>query len=157
MIKKIDRIAFEFWAGIGSKSDLENWAEEQLRKDAPHPDACELFNLSNEKAEKESIRLANEITGFNPTSEKGEKWAQEILSEYCKKLLNDEITPIQLCNLVNQFDGGFLGARDIGEGLAYYPDWLGDLWNSCDWCDESWSLSNSPHLIEEVRKILNRT
>jgi hypothetical protein len=154
MNKQIDRIAFEFWSGIGSKSDLEDWAEEQLRKDDPHPDACELFNLSDEDAEKESIRLAKEIAGFSPTSEQGEKWAQELLSEYCQKLLDEEITPLQFCNLVNQFDGGFLGARDIGEGLAYYPEWLGDLWNNCDWCDESWDLANSPHLAEEAKKVM---
>lgn len=156
-MKKIDRIAFEFWSGIGSKSDLEDWAEEELRKDEPHPDACELFNLSYDDAEKESIRLAKEITGFSPTSELSEKWAQELLSIYCKKLLSEEITPFQFCSLVNQFDGGFLGARDIGEGLAYYPEWLGKLWNNCDWCDESWTLSSSPHLAEEARKVISGT
>ena len=157
MTKQIDKIAFEFWAGVGSKSDLEDWAEDQLRKNDPHPDACELFNLSDEEAEKKSISLATEITGFNPTSEQSEEWAKELLAEHCSKLLNEEITPAQFCNLVNQFDGGFLGARDIGEGLAYYPEWLGQLWNNCDWCDESWSISNSPHLVEEAKKVLKRT
>ncbi len=157
MTKQIDKIAFEFWAGVGCKSDLEDWAEDQLKKDSPHPDACELFNLSNDEAKEKSIWLANEILGFSPTSELGEKWAKELLTLYCKKLLNEEVKPIEFCNLVNQFDGGFLNARDIGEGLAYYPEWLGELWNCCDWCDESWLLSNSPHLAEEAKKVQNQT
>lgn len=52
MTKEIDRIAFEFWSGIGSRSELEDWAVNQLRNDDSHPDACELFNLSNDDAEK---------------------------------------------------------------------------------------------------------
>lgn len=154
MNKQIDRIAFEFWSGIGSKSDLEDWAEEQLRKDDPHPDVYELFNLSDVDAEKESVRLAIEIADFSPTSEQSEKWAKEILVEHCQKLLKEEITPLQFCNLVNQFESCFLGARDVGDGLAYYPEWLGDLCNCCDWCDKSWDLSNSSHLAEEAKKIM---
>jgi len=157
MIKNINRIAFEFWAGVGSVSDLDDWAEDQLRNENSHPDACELFNLSYEKAEKESIRLACQINNFKVTSEASEEWAKSLLLEYSKKLLNEEIKPIFFCNLVNMFDGAFLGVRDIGEGLAYYPEWLGDLWNCCDWCDESWSLVNSSHLADEVKKYIYKT
>lgn len=30
---------------------------------------------------------------------------------------------------------------------------MGDLWNNCDWCDDSWTHENSPSLVEEVRKV----
>ena len=154
MIKQLDRIAFEYWAGVGSKLDLEAWAESELRKDVPHADACEMFNLSEEEAEKNSIRLAAEVLNFEPVSEKGEKWAKVLLKQYCKKLLSEEITPFEFCRLVQVFDANFLGLRTLENGSLEYPAWLGDLWNNCDWCDETWSLSNSTHLEAEARKVL---
>jgi len=48
----------------------------------------------------------------------------------------------------------FLGIRETSKYELEYPLWLGDLWNACDWCDESWSLSNSPHLKEEADKVI---
>ena len=126
-----------------------------MRSGDPHPDAHELFNLGYEKAEHESARLAEEITGFIPTSEQGEKWGQEILLDFCEKLLREELAPYDFCQLVRQFDGGFLGAREMDdEKVVYYPEWLGDLWNDCDWCDGRWTLSNSPELEKGVRKFL---
>ena len=154
MSKSLDRIAFEYWAGIGSKADLESWAETELRKEEPYPDACEMFNLSDDEAKKQSLRLAEEIIKFKPVSEKGEKWAKELLRQYCEKLLNEEIAPFEFCRLVQLFDASFLGMRTLDDGSLEYPDWLGDLWNNCDWCDETWNCSNSPHLIKEARKVL---
>ena len=154
MTKPLDRIAFEYWAGVGSKTDFEAWAVSELRKEEPHPDACEMFNLSEEEAEKQSIRLSAEILNFEPVSEKGEEWAKELLMEYCEKLLNEKITPFEFCRLVEVFDVNFLGIRTHEDGSLEYPEWLGDLWNNCDWCDETWTLSNSPHLAEEADKVL---
>ena len=153
-MKNLDKIAFEFWAGVGSMSDLENWAESELRKDNPHPDACELFGLSTEEAQKRSIALAEEILGFKPVSEQGEKLAKELLVGYCEKLIKKEITPMKFCLLVQLFDANYLGLRTLGDGSLEYPAWLGNLWNNCDWCDESWSLSSSPHLLEEAKKVI---
>ena len=112
--------------------------------------------LTQREAEKQSIRLAEEILGFKPISERGEKWSKELLTDYCEKLLSEEITPFQFCNLIQLFDSGFLGLRTVEDGFVYCPEWLGDLWNNCDWCDESWSLSNSPHLAGEANKVLKK-
>jgi hypothetical protein len=29
---------------------------------------------------------------------------------------------------------------------------MGNLYNACDWCDETWMLENSSHLSIEVKK-----
>ena len=155
MTKTIDKIAFEYWAGIGSKDDLENWATDELRKEEPHPDACELFNLTNEHQENQALRLAEELTDFKPVSEQGEIWAKELLSNYCESLLKEDMPPFDFCKLVQLFDASFLGIRTLSNGSLEYPEWLGDLWNNCDWCDESWTISTSPHLAKEALKVLN--
>ena len=154
MNKQIDRIAFEYWSGLGSSDDLEAWAEAELCKSNPHPDACELFSLSRHDAVKYSLKIAKESRGFDPVSELGETWAKELLHLYGAKLLNGEITPNVFCTLVNTYDANFMDFRKLDERTFEYPKWLGDLWSNCDWCDESWSLSNSPHLASEVKKVL---
>ncbi len=154
MNKSIDRIAFEFWAGIGSNIDLENWAESELLKDDPHPDACLLFGLPAEKAKEYALKLAEQITGFSPISEQGEIWSKELLASYCGELLIGKITPYRFCSLIQQFDYSFLGLHEEEEGKIYYPEWLGDLWNQCDWCEESWELSDFPRLAAEAEKVL---
>lgn len=157
MVKSLDKIAFELWAGSGEVKDLEDWAESELRKDNPHPDACELFNLSRHDAAEHALRLAKEILGFTPVSEKGEEWAIELLSQNCARLVAGEISPMKFCSLVQLFDANFIGMRTLEDGSLEYPEWLGDLWNHCDWCEDSWSQSNSPHLVAEARKIMEKT
>jgi len=154
MNKSIERIAFEFWAGIGSNNDLENWAESELLKDDPHPDACLLFGLTTEEAKDYALKLAEQTNGFSPISEQGEIWAKELLASYCDELLKGKITPYCFCSLIQLFDGSFLGLQEVEEGKTYYPEWLGDLWNQCDWCEEYWELINFPRLAAEAEKVL---
>ncbi len=156
MKKQIDKIAFEYWSNFGSKQDLEDWAEIELRKDNPHPDACELLSLNPLDAEKYSLKLAHELLGFHPVSELGEKYAKELLVVCGEKLLKGEISPSRFCRLVTTYDLSFLGMHRLENGDLEYPEWLGDLWNSCDCCDESSSLSNSPHLVAEVKKVIRQ-
>ncbi len=35
-----------------------------------------------------------------------------------------------------------------------HPSFIGDLYNACDWCDESWTLENAPYLVEEAERVL---
>ncbi|MCW1916522.1 hypothetical protein OJ996_23245 [Luteolibacter sp. GHJ8] len=30
---------------------------------------------------------------------------------------------------------------------------LGNLYNACDWCDDGWTLENSPYLAEEAGRV----
>ena len=154
-MSNISRIAFEFWSGIGNVETLEKWAEAELKKENPHPDACDLFGLVEAEAERISLVLAEEIEGFTPVSEQGEIWAKEILANFCEMVLSEKISPNKFCHLVQGYDANFLGLRENAAGELEYPVWLGDLWNACDWCDESWSISNSPHLKQEIEKVLN--
>jgi hypothetical protein len=154
MNKNIDEIAFKFWCDMGEVSELESWAAFELKKDEPHVDAGYLFHLNKHRAKDASLRLAQELMGFEPISEKGELLAIAVLKEQSKLLLDGKITPLSFCKLVQLFDRNFLGLRVLENGSLEYPLWLGDLWNCCDWCDESWAISNSPTLADEAKKVL---
>ena len=154
-MKSLNRIAMEYWCRVGDPKELDKWAENQLKNnEKPHPDVCELFNKTKEELEELILKIAEEQNGFVPVSEAGEKEAVDILIEISEKLIKKEITPNKFCYVVSLFDANFLGLRKTDENTLEYPNWLGDLWNNCDWCDESWTNSNSPHLIEEVNKML---
>jgi len=155
MSGEIRKIAFKYWAVIGSQEELENWAQQELLKNRqPHPDVYDLFNLTYEEAKKVALRLARDLHDFSPTSEQGEDWARELLHLYGQKLLDEKINVLTFCQLVQKFDNAFLDARPTDDDTVYYPEWLGNLWNWCDWCDETWTLESSPELVEEVRRIL---
>jgi hypothetical protein len=144
----------EYWCGIGDAKAVDEWAEDELLNNSePHPDVCELFGKSKEETRNLLFRIAQD-QGFVPVSEAGEKEAIEILIEISEKLINEEITPEKFCYVVTVFDTNFLGFRKIDKGIIEYPPWLGDLYASCDECDKTWTNSNSPHLIEEVKKML---
>ena len=119
-----------------------------------HPDVYELFNKDNSKAEELALKIANDLHGFTPDSEQSELWAKELLKDFAQKLLNEEISVFTFCEFVRLCDGWFLGSRPMEEGISYYPSWLGDLWNGCDWCDETWQLHHHPELEREIRSIL---
>lgn len=64
-----------------------------------------------------------------------------------------EIRPFELCRIFNNIEIGFMGAaRNLPVNIAYYPTWMGNLYNACDWCDETWTLEDNPHLLIEVEK-----
>ncbi len=33
---------------------------------------------------------------------------------------------------------------------------LGDLYNACDWCDDTWTLENAPYLAEESARVASK-
>ena len=69
-----------------------------------------------------------------------------------KEYLDNQILPLSICNLIMDIEVAFLSAsRGLPENIADYPEWLGSLWNACDWCDESWTFENSPHLETEIQ------
>ena len=146
----------EFWSGIGDATAAEEWAADQLLNNpSPHQDVHELlFKQSMGEIEQLLLRIARDQEGFEPISELGEKEAIDILVGACEKLISEEITPSHFCHIVRTYDGNYGDFKKIDAHTFEYPKWLGDLWNSCDWCDESWTNSNAPHLVAEAKNIL---
>jgi len=69
---------------------------------------------------------------------------------------NGNLSPLKLCTIFNNLESGFLDApRGLKNNIAYYPEWIGDLYDACDWCDETWTIENSPHLIDAIQHQIN--
>lgn len=69
---------------------------------------------------------------------------------------NGNLNPLKLCTIFSNLECGFLDApRRLKNNIAYYPKWIGDLYDACDWCDETWTIENSPHLIDAIQHQIN--
>lgn len=70
---------------------------------------------------------------------------------------NGNLSPLKLCTIFISLEIGFLDAlRGLKNNIAYYyPEWIGDLYDACDWCDETWTIENSPHLIDAIQHQIN--
>ncbi len=72
---------------------------------------------------------------FSKFDVKKEYYAQSILKEKCNALLEERITPFEFSKIIPEL-----------EILFDYPEWLGDLYNVFDWCDEN---TETNHYIKE--------
>lgn len=76
------------------------------------------------------------------------KFFLKILSAY----QDGNVTPFRLCTIFSSLEAGFIGApRNLAKSITYYPEWIGALYDACDWCDEAWTIENTPHLGEAVQ------
>ncbi|HEU5077066.1 MAG TPA: hypothetical protein VFU02_22905, partial [Polyangiaceae bacterium] len=64
------------------------------------------------------------------------------LGRLCEAVLDGTMSVPELCDTVARVDAVYTtpGLR------APYPRRLADLWNGCDWCDETWSLDDPGHM-----------
>ncbi|WP_180124369.1 hypothetical protein [Acinetobacter sp. YH12097] len=80
------------------------------------------------------------------------KFFLDVLADY----KNGNLNPLKLCKIFSNLEKGFLDApRGLENNIAYYPEWIGDLYDACDWCDETWTIENSPHLIDAIQHQIN--
>lgn len=65
-------------------------------------------------------------------------------------LLDGETTPYSFCRFFNSMEVQLITDSEFApDDVAF----LGDLYNCCDWCDDTWTLENSPHLAEEGARV----
>ncbi|EOR09038.1 hypothetical protein [Acinetobacter genomosp. 15BJ] len=116
----------------------------------------EFFELLDSAVNQESL-LLELIQTTDPSFSADSVEAEILTARYFLNILehykNGQIRPFDLCRIFNNIEIGFIGApRNLPVNIAYYPSWMGNLYNACDWCDETWTLENSSHLSIEVKK-----
>lgn len=101
-------------------------------------------------------------TFLEPNDGAFEWLSAEYLLHSLEDYLAQKIVPLQICTLIQKIESAMIEVGQLSpENIIYYPSWLGDLWNQCDWCDESWRFETHPHLaavietqIQEIAKWL---
>ena len=68
-------------------------------------------------------------------------------------LLDRQITPNTFCQFFNSMESELVISLDLSADEVAF---LGDLFNACDWCDETWTLESAPYLAEEATRVASR-
>jgi hypothetical protein len=68
-------------------------------------------------------------------------------------LLDRQITPATFCQFFNSMESELVISSDLSADEVAF---LGDLFNACDWCDETWTLESAPYLAEEASRVASR-
>lgn len=151
-MKSINRIAMEFWSGVGCLEALQAWIDNEVATNFDPP--REIYGCkveSYEEAENASYFFANFMNGFTPHSDEGELLAIEILTEHCKKLIEKKVSADDFLKLVRVYDANFI-ARDWDSKINF-PDWQGKLYNFSDTWGQPFDEEFLPELVGEVRKV----
>lgn len=154
-MKTAIEILIELWFGHLNLSQIHQWAADYIHEHGAKFDDEYFKILDSDLLESEALllALAKKIdSNFSKDSLSVEYFSAQYLLKALREYLNNQINPLILCNMITTIEATFQGAsRNLPEGVVYYPEWLGDLWNACDWCDESWTFENSPQLEAEIR------
>lgn len=76
-------------------------------------------------------------------SDQSEKITKRLFAERLREYLNDECKPNDICELFSRI-----------ESLFDFPEWLGDMYNACDWVQRETASSDCPYLGEEAARLL---
>ena len=83
----------------------------------------------------------------------------EDLLELCKSelkrqiglLLDKKITPSSFCEFFNLMESKLVFDSEFASDELTF---MGDLYNCCDWCDDTWTHDNSRHLTAEGIRVI---
>lgn len=156
-MKSYQEILIECWYDRTDRDSVIQWAKTFVKSHDHVPaEVFEIFDASEQHLKDILLRLSMTIDSeFSPQSLNAEILAAKYLINSINRYLNDEATPIDICRVVRKIDGGFMNApRDLPDNIAYYPYWLGNLYDSCDWCDNTWTMDSAPHLKQDLKNQL---
>ena len=157
-MKTAQEILVECWYDKTDTELITQWADTFVKNNDYIPEEVfEIFYAPKYHFEDILFRLSTAVEpDFSPQSLSAEILAAKYLINLIKRYLNDEITHMDICRVMNNIDRGFMDApRDLPDKVVYYPCWLGNLHSSCDWCDETWTNSNAPHLKQDLESQLS--
>ena len=152
---ELKRLAVLYWLGLSDPQAKDAWtmAEYETSSDPDH-NLHELL-INDPQTEDRLLNLAKSLLAFEPASKEGIEYAKLVLHSELHKFLNREVSAEAICSLVNRIDLQYLDAIPR-ENEFYYPTWIGDLWNCCEYCDDTWTLESSPHLVKEALAVLSQ-
>jgi hypothetical protein len=163
--EQLNRLAVEFWCGVGDLSELSAWADTaNAEMGEVHPDVWDIYaSPKAEQANRLLLKIAKEVNGFSPESFSAKPFAINALKKALTLFLSKELSVQELCKLVDSLDTVLViglpmegGIYDQPPRSSLSPDlpWLGNLWNCCDWCDDGWTFENSQALVAEAQRVL---
>jgi hypothetical protein len=146
------QILVEHELGAVSDAQLISWACEVLcGSDALAKDSTVTDLAALDSHRDSDLELAGgffrqvvqrHFPDFQFQSPDGIRWARETIKRRCEDYLERRITPCEFCSVVSPVEQHF-----------DFPQWLGDLFNACDWVDGHTKREDVPYLEDEARRL----
>ena len=90
---------------------------------------------------------------FRINSDEGLLTCRAELKRQIRLLLDRQITPSSFCRFFNSMESELVIDFDLDPHDVAF---LGNLYNACDWCDDTWTLESAPYLAEESAHVASR-
>lgn len=157
----LNQLATDYWCEVGNSNDVLSWLDLVNSEEGEiHPYFYDLYDQSSKDYTAQILRtIAKEINGFEIESWESEPFAKRSLFKALELFIAEKLTVQDICNLTTQLDGlyniGLAGVENPNDN-ADDEWWLGNLWNCCDWCDDTWNHGNSQPLVSEAKRIYRK-
>jgi len=150
-VKSLYQLIVEYSLGLKDPSSVQACILSWMNADPCIPDlAYTVCGNDHPETEKALLSIAKYVDeGFTLTSLTAEQASAEVLISQGNLYLSGKISAIEFCRIVQEFDTRFIDSTP-----NYSFNWLGDLYNQCDWCDDSWSLTSRPQLTSHIQEHL---
>ena len=139
--------------GYFTDSDLIEWANAYLPNSiyfTDNPDLIELMLINTKvknELEKAGTCLKNFIDKqwpkFNLSSSKAEMYAEKFFMSRLKEYLADRCRLYDVCKMISPI-----------EQIYDFPDWLGNMYNACNWIEPETLPADCKYLEPEIEKTL---
>lgn len=133
--------------------DIVRWANEYLPTDTHFSTDKLLIQISRINSKRDhDINKASAILkafvqrqwpDFSFKSPKTELYANRFFRTRLEEYLDEKVSPWAICRMIQPI-----------EQLFDYPDWLGNMFNACDYVEPDWTPAHCRHLEHEVRDTL---
>ena len=156
---ELNRLAVEFQYGVGSIDEARAWCDvANAECGEVHPQVWTLIATTDEGEASELLtRMAVEVNTFDPHSPSAEPFAMRAMQRLIERFLARRLSVQQFCSRVNELDSTFVTnaafTQNPSANLAPHANWLGNLWNCCDWLPESSTHEDVPELLAEVERV----
>jgi hypothetical protein len=141
--------------GSASKADIEAFIRSVV-------DGGDEYDSRLFEAHANDVRVARTKTiefieasfpEFSIDSDEGLLTCRAELKRQIRLLLDRQITPSTFCSFFNSMESALVIDSDLSPDEVAF---LGDLYNACDWCDDTWTLESAPYLAEEGVRVASR-
>jgi hypothetical protein len=155
-MKTLEYVVVSYWLDMASADQVHAWILHEIETNPEHDPALYQLLAHNHPDTAHTLEtlLKTRNSTFHLHTPEGERILQEILQDQIVALLNRTTSPLLFCNFVQRLESLYLDTSPVVDGHIEYPHFLGDLWNACDWCDETWTLDNANYLQEEATNVL---
>ncbi len=141
------RITVGWEIGLFQLQDVRAWASKELSDVSEEATRNHLVELVRAKANQTDLisdTLAA-LAGSKICLVEHEDVAKEIWPERVARYVQEDLPPRFLCGVIWKL-----------EELYDFPEWLGDIYNACDWSGETSSRADFPQVEQEASEILRR-